>query len=164
MLELKYDPYPLLFKPVDTFLFDQDPDVLEKEMIEVMTNNFGIGLAANQVGLNAKVFVLGDPESIDLISPRIFINPVITKVGKEKVLGDEGCLSFPGIKLKVKRFEEIEVAYQNKKQEWEETRLTGIMSRVFQHEFDHLMGICFVDRVSKLKLKMAEKRKYNAGR
>jgi peptide deformylase len=158
MLELKFNPYPLLFKPVEPFSFDQDVEQLEKDMTKTMLQYGGIGLAANQVGIDAKVFVLGHPDSIDLINPKIFINPVILDVSKEQVLGNEGCLSFPGINLKIKRFESIEVAYQNADQSWEQTRLTGLMSRVFQHEFDHLLGVCFVDRASKLKLKMAEKK------
>lgn len=158
MLELHYEPYELLHQPVAKFEFDRDPEELERDMISIMRKHHGIGLAANQVGLNSQVFVLGSEQIQGFIAPRIFINPIITKVSEERILDKEGCLSFPGLWLAVERPAWIEAAFQNTKGEWHEIKAEGYLSKAFQHEFDHLSGICYIDRVSKLKMKMALKK------
>lgn len=159
MLELKYEPYNLLHERVKEFKFeDSDPDQLEKDMIELMLSNKGIGLAANQVGLDQSVFIMGSNEISGFCKPQIFINPFIIKYSDEQTLHTEGCLSFPGLFMKIKRPSSIEVAYQEKNGNIVEARIDGYMAKAFQHEFDHLNGICFTDKVSKIKLDMAVKK------
>jgi peptide deformylase len=129
-----------------------------------MRRNYGVGLAANQVGLNARLFVMGTDNIEGFITPQIFINPHITKASTERQLDKEGCLSFPGLWLKVERPTWIEAIYQDTKGNWHEIRAEGYMAKAFQHEYDHLAGICFTDRVGRLKLEMAVKKMRKAKR
>lgn len=159
MFDLHYAPHELLSKKVNPFDFDaQDPEKIEIEMIKVMQQYRGVGIAANQVGLDSRVFIVGSNEISGFIKPQAFFNPVILRVSKEENLHVEGCLSFPGYWLKIRRPIWAEVAYQDKTGNTVEARVDGYLAKVFQHEHDHLEGICFVNRVSKLKLDMATKR------
>lgn len=132
---------------------DIDADMLSNIMIDRMKELGGIGLSANQVGLNIKMFVMGH----DDITYAIF-NPEIISISKEEVSIDEGCLSFPGIYLKVSRPASVIVKFQNKKGEVREETLSGLTARIFLHEYDHMLGLTFKDRVSKLKWDLAYNR------
>ena len=88
----------------------------------------------------------------------VCFNPKIITLSEETVLMDEGCLSYPGLWLKVRRAEGIEVTYENVKGELQEKAMFGLEARVFQHEYDHMEGTNFTKRVSKLKLDLAKKR------
>lgn len=158
MFKLHLEPHELLHKPVEKFNFDTDPVKLEKDMIDTMLRFNGIGLAANQIGLNARVFVMGSNSISGFIEPRIFINPYITEVSEETSLDKEGCLSFPKLFLKVRRPTWIKAIFQDTNQNWVEIKADGYMAKCFQHEFDHLSGICFTNRVTKLKIDMALKK------
>ena len=159
MFELHYEPYELLHRAVDKFDFEtQDAEKIQDEMIRVMVSQDGIGLAANQVGFNHSVFVIGSNNIPGFIKPQAFFNPKIIRVSVEEKIDREGCLSYPGLWLKVKRPVWVEAAYQNYKGDWEEVRVDGYLAKCFQHEFDHLNGICFIDRVGRLKLEMALKK------
>ena len=159
MLELKYEPHHLLHKKVQEFKFDgSDPELLEKSMIDIMRANKGLGLAANQVDLDQRVFVMGSYDISGFCKPQMFINPYITKYSEESSLDTEGCLSFPGLYMKIKRPSIIEVVFQEKNGNIFEARIDGYMAKAFQHELDHLDGICFTDKVSKTKLDMAIKK------
>lgn len=158
MLELNYEPFPLLHQPVAKYEFDQDTKLLEQSMIETMRHYRGIGLAANQVNVPYSMFVMGNDFIEGFIKPTLFINPTILKVSNEKTLDKEGCLSFPGLWLNVDRPTWIEAAYQDVDQNWNEIKIEGYMAKCFQHEFDHLHGVCYTDRVGKLKLEMAIKK------
>jgi len=156
MLELKYEPYELLHKKVKDFVFEEhDVEELEKNMINIMRLNRGIGLAANQIGLDARVFVMGTDKVEGFCEPQIIINPYITGYSEEIKSDKEGCLSFPRVFLDVKRPIWIEAVYQDIKGNTIESKIDGYLAKVFQHECDHLDGICFTDRVSKLKLDIA---------
>lgn len=130
--------------------------LLETSMIEFMTANRGIGLAANQVGLSKRIFVMGGFD--DFIKPIGIFNPIILETSETLVDDVEGCLSYPGLWLKVKRPEEIVVEFFSSQNELKKMQLSGLAARCFQHELDHLDGICFVDKVSQLKLKLAMKK------
>jgi len=158
MLDLKYEPYPLLHMPLAKYEFDQDTKELEKLMIETMKKYRGIGLAASQVDIPYQMFVMGTDLVEGFIEPTIFINPSITKVSEERTLDKEGCLSFPNLWLKVERPSWIEAIYQSVDGKWNEIRVEGYMAKCFQHEFDHLHGVCYTDRVGRLKLEMAIKK------
>ena len=132
-----------------------DPKQLEKDMLEVMCQHDGIGLAANQVGINARMFVMGSPDSPSN-GVGIF-NPIILAT-TESVEDNEGCLSFPGIFVNIKRPKAIKAKWQNSSGEWQESEITGIECRCFLHEFDHLEGIVFQDRISPLKWALAVKK------
>lgn len=137
------------------FELDGDPIELINDMISVMQLGRGIGLAANQIGLTKRVFVMGCNNMEGFPAPFAVINPEILTASEETTLTKEGCLSFPGLFLSIKRPKEITARYQNEKGEWLESTMDGLIARCFQHEFDHLNGVCFVEKVSRLKLKLA---------
>ncbi len=155
-LDLVKETDPILRKPVRAWSDDIgiDKKALIKEMLSYMLIKGGIGLAAPQIGLDLAVFVMGnETESHALFNPRII------SVSKDVVQMQEGCLSFPGLYLNVKRPVSVVVQYEDLDGKTQEKELKGIMARVFLHEYDHLMGICFTDRVADLSLKLAQGRR-----
>lgn len=133
-----------------------DPEQLEKQMIEAMLSSGGIGLAANQVGIEARVFVMGHTANPELA--QAFFNPMVVATTNELEDLEEGCLSFPGIYVNIKRPTAIKARWQNSKGEWQESEFDGYNCKCFLHELDHLEGIVFQDRVSPLKWAMAIKK------
>jgi peptide deformylase len=159
-MEFKLGPHESLIQPSTNwdFTVDGDAEQLEKDMIEFMLANRGIGLAANQIGLTKRVFVMGSNTIPNFPTPFAVFNPVIKEASIESVLDQEGCLSYPDLFLTVKRPRWIVAEYQDSKGTVKEIRIDGYLSKCFQHEFDHLNGVCFVDRVSQMKLNLAMKR------
>lgn len=159
-MEFKLGPQPTLVEKSSEWTFGQDGDSieLEKQMIEFMLANRGIGLAANQIGLAKRVFVMGSENISGFPIPFALYNPKIVDQSSNTVLDQEGCLSYPGLYLTVKRPEWVVAEYQNSKGDLIEAKFDGYLSKCFQHELDHLDGICFVDRVSQLKLNLAMKK------
>jgi peptide deformylase len=137
---------------------DDDPDNIISMLIEEMKEYKGIGLAANQVGLQKRIFVMGSNEIAGFPQSLVVINPKILSASEETLLGQEGCLSFPNVWLQIKRSKSVIVEYQNIKGDLVKEELTGLASRCFQHEYDHLDGVCFVDKVSRMKLDLAIKK------
>jgi peptide deformylase len=152
-------PDQRLQQTVKDFDFNSlDAKKIEHEMIQTMQTEMGIGLSANQVGLDAKIFVM-QPHSVPRkTQPFAVINPVIQEASTDLVLMEEGCLSFPKLYLKILRPNTIVVKYIDSDQKECIIKLDRINARIFLHEFDHLYGINFIDRVSKLKLDMALKK------
>ena len=155
-MKLIKSPDPLLKQSAEDWNFeiDSDAEKVESEMIQLMRSNNGRGLAANQVGLLKRVFVIqleGD------ISATAMFNPQVINQSEEELAGEEGCLSFPDLWLDVKRPKIIDAVYLDKLGKECKITLTGIDARCFLHELDHLNGICFTDKVSVLKLAMAKK-------
>lgn len=137
------------------FEIDGDPTELVKEMSKLMLLHGGIGLAAPQCGVSKRIFVMGNSDHLVAC-----INPVILSVSGIRERDVEGCLSFPDLWMYVEREVQIEVEYYNAGGEKVVQELGGLMARVFQHENDHLHGICFDSRVGKFALDRAkEKRK-----
>jgi len=136
-----------------------DIEKFEHDMIKFMLENKGMGLAANQIGITKRFFAIGS-ETFDRFKKSAIIwNPRLITQSEEKVFDLEGCLSFPGLFVKVERPKVIEVEYETTKGTKESTRLDNMESKCFQHEYDHLEGITFNKRVSKLRWDMANKRK-----
>jgi peptide deformylase len=155
---VKY-PDPILREKMPEFDFQNpshDPVQLEKDMLETMYRHDGIGLAANQVGLRARVFVMGHRDRPE--DGMAFFNPEV--VANMNIIEDleEGCLSFPGIFVKIKRPKAIKARWQNSKGEFMEAEFTGYECKCFLHELDHLEGIVFQDRVSSLKWALGVKK------
>jgi len=152
-------PDPILKEQMPDFDFENplmDPKELEKAMLEAMYEHNGIGLSANQVGIRARVFVIGHKDSPE--ASRAFFNPIIV-ASTDKVHDlEEGCLSFPGIYVKIKRPSAIKARWQNSSGEWEESEFEGYACKCFLHEFDHLEGITYQDRVSPLKWSLSIKK------
>lgn len=130
----------------------EDAKEIETKLSEAMDKFGGIGLSANQVGLDARVFVMRTQDG-----NKAFFNPEITKASQETDLLKEGCLSFPDIYLMIKRPRVCEMKYQDAEGNEHSTMLDGVGARCAQHEIDHLNGIVFLQRASKLKLERALK-------
>lgn len=114
------------------------------DMVETMIDAKGVGLAAPQVGISKNMFVLG----VDDGKYRKVINPVFLEYSKEIAENEEGCLSIPGIYKKVCRPAYVKVKYTNEKGQEVIEEGTGLLARAFQHEYDHLKGELFVDKIS----------------
>ncbi len=120
---------------------------LVKEMLQTMYSADGIGLAAPQVAINKQLIVIDcEPNNPDT-SPLVLINPKIVKYGNELCNSEEGCLSIPGVYLSVTRPDAIEVSFKDENGRPRKIKANGLLSRVIQHEMDHLSGVMFVDRV-----------------
>lgn len=113
----------------------------------------GLGLSANQVGIDAKVFVMG----VDEENRKNILNPKIIASSEETTLAKEGCLSYPGLWLSIKRPASITASYQNVDGEYIVEEFSGLPARIFQHEYDHMLGLNFSDHASEMKMKMAMK-------
>ena len=131
------------------------------DMKNTMEKAPGIGLSANQVGLNLKLFVAQIPEtrlekdeekiSIEATEFYAIFNPEIKKSSKEKTIMEEGCLSVPGIFGEVERPEKITLTGLDKNGEKIELKAEGLLAKVFQHETDHLNGILFIDKAKNIR-------------
>lgn len=135
------------------FNTDGDPTDLVKAMAILMIDSDGIGLAAPQVGVNKRIFIMGNLDKLI-----VCINPEIVS-GEGEIKDQEGCLSFPGLWLKVNRYEKIKVKYYNTRAELIEIDLDGLAARVFQHEYDHLDGITFDTKVGPTALDLAKEKR-----
>ena len=137
----------------------KDLDILINDMFETMYNADGVGLAAPQIGLTDRIFVVDltplaeeDPRLKDF--KKAFINAHIVERSGEEELMEEGCLSIPGIHEKVFRQDKIRIKYFDEKWNEFDEEYTGYPARVLQHEYDHLDGIMFVDHCSPLKKRL----------
>ena len=130
-------------------------EIVERQMTEMMNSYKGRGLAANQVGLLYRVFVIHIESEDKTIA---MFNPKVLAASEDLWEGEEGCLSFPDLWLTVKRPKTIEAEYLDKQGNKCIITLSGIDAKCFLHELDHLDGVCFTDKVSTLKLAMAIKK------
>ena len=134
-----------------------DLERFESDVIKLRLDERGMGLAANQIGITKRFFAIGH-ETFDTFKKHAIIwNPQIKNFSEEKVVDVEGCLSFKDIFVKVERPKVIEVQYETTQGETKTARLDGMESKCLQHECDHLDGITFNKRVSKLRWDMANK-------
>lgn len=160
--EIVYLPNPILrkkAKPVTKF--DKDLQTLIDDMIDTLREAPGVGLAAPQINLPMQLAVIeyaegeDDEERPEDAPPPekklyVIINPEITKVSDEKVLGIEGCLSIPGLIGEVERHEAIQVKALNRHGNPVKLKVDGWMARIFQHEIDHLNGVLFTDKATQV--------------
>ena len=144
--------------------FDDQLASLSQEMIEVMRESDGIGLAAQQIGIAEQFCVMDVPEhpeypilcvldgkalSPSLLMPMSLANPVVSPLPSDEYYYEEGCLSFPGINADVARPEKISVSYQDMDGVAHTLECDGLLARCIQHEVDHLNGVLFIDRMEK---------------
>ena len=142
---------PILRKKCDSLKDFSNIDPLLDDMFDSMYEAEGIGLAANQIGLDMNLFIIDVTHTEETETPHVFINSkIISKYGDEGVY-QEGCLSLPGISLDVLRPEKVTLKYQTPDEEWHEDEFEGLLSRAIQHETDHLNGIYIIDRVSEIE-------------
>ena len=135
-------------KPVETF--DEELKALTDDMFETMHSVDGIGLAATQIGVAKQVAVIDiSPEKNE---PLVIVNPAIQILDPSKTEDyDEGCLSVPGFFEKISRPSDIKLTYQDLNGKKQEIKPEGLLTKVVQHELDHLNGRLFVDHISELK-------------
>jgi peptide deformylase len=159
-MEFKLGPQETLTQISTEWIFgvDEDAAALETAMCDFMIANRGIGLAANQIGIAKRVFVIGSNNIEGFPAPFALFNPRIVEASEEQLIDKEGCLSYPDLWLSVKRSAVIKVEYQDSQGNVHEAAISGLIARCFQHELDHLDGVCFVDKVSALKLQLAMKK------
>ncbi len=134
--------------------FDKELQKTIDDMIETMREAPGVGLAAPQVGLSERLVVVEyeeDDEKED--SPKklyVVVNPEVISTSEETEMGIEGCLSVPGLVGEVERSLEIVVRGQNRRGQPVKIKANGWLARIFQHEIDHLDGILYTDRATKV--------------
>ncbi len=163
MAAIKRYGNPVLRRKTDPVTsFDDKFREMVAAMKLTMLESDGVGLAAPQVGISLCFFIMGIPvDPKDKEGERtwfVVANPQFTHKSDEEVLMEEGCLSFPGMYIEVYRPEAVTIRYQDEFGQWREMSETGYISRVIQHEFDHLEGILFIDRISPLKRSLLRKK------
>ncbi|MEI6242556.1 MAG: peptide deformylase [Chlamydiota bacterium] len=152
ILPLRYYGDPVLRKKA-LFVESITEDVrkLVFNMIETMDAKKGVGLAANQVGVLLKIFIIRPEISnkdgdISLGDPEVYINPILSQPTQETDFFSEGCLSFPGFHLDIERPKGIHIKAMNLEGQWFEEDILGFKAREIMHENDHLHGAFFIDR------------------
>lgn len=152
--EIKTFPDPILrikAKPVKTF--DKDFQTLVDDMLETMREAPGVGLAAPQIGISTQLIVVEFADETDENVPsKVYVvaNPKITRTSEEIDEAMEACLSVPGLAGEVERSISIEVKGQNRHGKTTKLKLEGWLARIFQHEIDHLKGVLYIDRATKI--------------
>ncbi|MEL1244071.1 peptide deformylase [Flavobacterium sp. DGU11] len=160
-------------KGVDIAKDDPNLKQIVADMYETMYNAFGVGLAAPQVGLAIRLFIVDtSPFSDDDDLPKeeqeqlanfkkTFINPVMLKEEGEEWGFNEGCLSIPEVREDVYRHEKITIEYYDEDFNKHTDVYDGLIARVIQHEYDHIEGILFTDKISSLKKRLIQKKLQN---
>lgn len=141
ILKIKKYPDPILKEKCEEVKeVTEEIKKLVDDMIETMKKNDGAGLAAPQVGVLKKVIVVETEKG-----PVGFVNPKIVKKSKETMIEEEGCLSFPGLWLKIKRRKGVDIEALDG--DGKKVRAENLLASILQHEIDHLDGILFIDRI-----------------
>jgi peptide deformylase len=141
-------------KAVKIDKIDDEIKNLSKEMLEILRRDKGVGVAGPQVGVMKRIFVVHVQDDEE----RVFINPSILETSHETYKFEEGCLSIPGIYATVVRPESIKIQAWNEKGRPFTIEASGLLARVILHEYDHLEGVLFLDRLpEKKKIKLIEK-------
>lgn len=165
---------PVLREQADPIESDSEEiQTIIDEMVETMERASGIGLAGPQVGRTVRLFVIhtarvgeeASPEEQDemgltseaVSEPLVVINPEILETSEETVAFEEGCLSIPGVQEKVTRSERIRMRFLDRRFEEQELEAGGLLARVLLHEYDHLEGVLFTDRISTLRQKLIKR-------
>ena len=149
-------------QPVEPSEIDDSFRNLIEEMFQTMTSANGCGLAAPQIGISKRFFVIVADDDVK----RVFINPVIIKTSQELVESEEGCLSIPGVSENIVRPEKVSVTALNEYgKKFTLENVDGLLARAIQHENDHLDGVLYIDRGSQeFKEKTIEQFKKRAER
>jgi len=155
-----------LVKPTDPILSKEltdvnlkdpgfDPKELKEQMTELMVSKRGLGLSACQVGLDHKLFIIGENKE----NCMMFINPEVISVSEETELDVEGCLSYPDMFIRLARPKQVEAKWYDEELKEQSGSFEGYTARCFLHEFDHLYGVVYKDKVSRLKWDRARTKK-----
>ena len=158
-MRLLHFSHPFLNKKPDPFNFETDGDKAKDfatDLVKAMFKFGGVGLSANQVGFNWRVFVFGTEDT-----QFAMFNPLIIALSKEQKTFEEGCLSFPDFTLTLTRPSAIAITYQDVEGVWQTANFSGVSARIIQHEYDHMEGINFTHHASEFKLKRELKKWQN---
>ena len=146
-MELVKSNDPILTTACQQFNFQDppfDPIEFSQELVKFMYESNGIGLAANQVGVPYRIFAMrGSPENF------VCFNPKIVQPSEAQVSLEEGCLTYPGLAVKIKRPQHVRVRFTKPNNETITRQFTGMTARIFQHELDHLDGVVFYNRANR---------------
>ena len=156
------ETHPALQKELPPFDFSNppiDPVQLSSDLHHTMSYAGGLGLAANQVGLEHRVFVLNTSPR-----PLTMFNPRITWYDTDHKVMDEGCLTYPNLFIKIRRPDKVRIRYQDETGTTNTLVLDGMVGRAAQHEYDHLNGIVHLDRASPINSKKAKAKMKNLKR
>jgi peptide deformylase len=161
LLKIVNYPEPVLLtlgQPIGEEEFNENLKRLVEDMFETMYQAKGIGLAAPQIGVSKRLFVMDVPiEESESSNKFVMINPqIIMREGEQ--IGDEGCLSFPGIYAKIRRDARTVVRFQDVSGTTQELDATDLSARCVLHETDHCDGIVFLDRMTILKRELAKRK------
>ena len=143
-LQLTPNTHPILHERVKKCSYDLDRSKISKILYDNMMLHNGVGLSANQIGINERVFIMvKDLEYNEILT---CFNPRIVKQSSKTCVMEEGCLSYPDEFLDVERSESVVVKYEDENKVDHKIKLEGFAARVFLHEFDHMEGINFTQR------------------
>ena len=149
--------HKLLLHPLPEITAETEPESRQElldNMVETMKHYGGIGLSANQVGLPIRMFLFGDNENyVPCFNPRII------STSEKKIPIEEGCLTYPGLFVKIFRPESVTATFEDENRELHEETFTGLMARVVLHEMDHMDGIDFQTRAGKMALDIAKRKR-----
>ena len=144
ILQLTPNTHPILHEQVKKCSYDLNRSEISKILYENMMHHNGVGLSANQIGINERVFIMvKDLEYNEILT---CFNPRILKQSSKTCVMEEGCLSYPDEFLEIKRSETVVVKYEDENKVDHKIKLEGFAARVFLHEFDHMQGINFTER------------------
>ena len=150
------EPNNMLLRTTMKLSEDCDREKVRQDLIDSMEHYQGVGLSANQIGVAERVFIMY--EDINTRKVLTCFNPKIVETSKEEILINEGCLTYPGVWLMVKRPNAIKVEFEYEKGKKHKRTFDGLTSRIFQHEYDHMEGTDFTQKVSRLKIDRAMKK------
>ncbi len=158
-LKLYEYPHPILKKKAEKV--DKVDDALRKlldDMLETMYADNGCGLAAPQVGVSKRLVVIDIAGEGEEPRPMYLVNPEIVWASEEKEISEEGCLSVPGQRAEVERPASVRIKYLDYNGEAQEILAEDFLAVAAQHEIDHLDGVLYIDRISRLKRQMLLKK------
>jgi peptide deformylase len=159
VLDVVIYPHPILRQELkDVEKIDEDLKKLAEDMADTMYESRGVGLAANQINSEKRIIVFDPDPDPEIRNFTVLINPHIIEKEGSQISKEEGCLSLPGIRSDVKRFERVKVKALNLEGEEIEIDGTDLLGIILQHEIDHLNGTVFIDRLSSLKKKFYHKK------
>ena len=176
LIEILTFPNPVLIKKaveVEEHEFNDELKTLCKNMLYTMYKSPGIGLAAPQIGISKRFFVIDvdynreetEEDSGEYVlsdfAPKVFINPIIEEESGEEWGFNEGCLSIPKIREEVFRKEKITISYYDENWALKEEVYDGYAARIIQHEYDHIDGVLFTDHLSPLKKRLLKNKLQN---
>jgi peptide deformylase len=153
LLPIAIMPDPILRRKAHKVtVFDQNLKTLVADMIETMRDAPGVGLAAPQVSVASRIIVIeyGDEEENQDKKLYVVVNPELTFPTEETLIGVEGCLSVPGLVGEVERYQDVVVRGLNRQGKPIKIKASGWLARIFQHEIDHLDGIVYTDRATRI--------------